>query len=65
MAEQVTVLLPAALTPEMLRAVREHETTSTADRDEEHRRIGWLICAWDVLLGAALPPQPGDSGREG
>lgn len=50
MANEVTVTMPLALTPEMMRAVRDHDTTSTEDRDEWHRRLGWLICAWDVLL---------------
>lgn len=46
----VTVTLPLQLTADMLRAVRQHPTTSTDDKDEEHRRIGWLLCVWDVLL---------------
>jgi hypothetical protein len=31
-------------------AVRTHETTKTEDRDEMDRRIGWLLCAWDIML---------------
>lgn len=50
MANEVTVTMPLALTPEMIRAVRDHETTKTDDRDEWHRRLGWLLCAWDVIL---------------
>lgn len=50
MAEPVMVTMPLALTPEMLRAVRQHPLTATDDKDEEHRRIGWLLCAWDVLV---------------
>jgi hypothetical protein len=46
----VTVSLPLALTADMLRAVRQHPTTSTDDKEEEHRRIGWLLCAWDVIV---------------
>lgn len=46
----VTVTLPLQLTADMLRAVRQHPTTSTDDKEEEHRRIGWLLCAWDVLV---------------
>lgn len=46
----VAVRLPLELTAEMLRAVRTHPTTSTEDKEEEHRRIGWLLCAWDVIL---------------
>lgn len=50
MANEVTVTMPLALTPEMIRAVRDHDTTKTEDRDEWHRRLGWLLCAWDVIL---------------
>ena len=46
---EVTVTMPIALTSDMLRAVRQHPTTSTEDKEEEYRRIGWLLCAWDVL----------------
>lgn len=46
----VTVTMPLALSQEMLRAVKEHDTTKTEDRDEWHRRLGWLLCAWDVLV---------------
>lgn len=46
----VTITLPLQLTADMLRAVRQHPTTSTDDKEEEHRRIGWLLCAWDVLV---------------
>lgn len=48
----VTVTMPLAITPEMMAAVREDATTKTEDRDEWHRRLGWLICAWDVLVDA-------------
>lgn len=56
--QTVTVTLPLELTAEILRAVRKHPTTSTDDKDEEHRRIGWLICAWDVIVSCA--PRNGD-----
>lgn len=52
---EVTVTMPMALTGDMLRAVRQHPTTSTEDKEEEHRRIGWLLCAWDVLVTHRLP----------
>lgn len=52
---RVTVTMPRALNSEMLRAVRDHETTKTDERDEWHRRLGWLLCAWDVLLDNRPP----------
>lgn len=51
----VTVTMPMELTADMLRAVKNHETTKTEDRDEWHRRLGWLLCAWDVLVQARPP----------
>jgi hypothetical protein len=50
MPGEVTVTMPMVLTADMLRSVRDHDTTKTEDRDEWHRRLGWLLCAWDVLL---------------
>ena len=50
MSEEVLVAMPLALNTEMIRAIREHETTKTDDRDEMNRRIGWLLSAWDVLV---------------
>jgi hypothetical protein len=49
-ADPVTVTMPLELPAAMLRAVRRHPLTSTDDQDEENRRIGWLICAWDVMV---------------
>lgn len=57
--EPVTVTLPLALTADMLRAVRLHPTTSTEDKEEEHRRIGWLLCAWDVIVAQRVTPADG------
>lgn len=62
----VTVTMPLELTGEMLRAVRDHDTTKTEDREEWHRRLGWLLCAWDVLVAhrpaqadkVAVPVEP-------
>lgn len=46
------ISLPRHLTPSMLAAVRSDPTTSVEDKDEEHRRIGWLLCAWDVIVAS-------------
>lgn len=49
---QVAVSVPLTLTAEMTRAVREDPTTKAEDWETWHTRLGWLICAWDVLLQA-------------
>ena len=67
MTEEVT--MPLTLTPQMIRAVRENPSTSVQDWDEWHTRLGWLICAWDVLVahrpvaGAELPKTLDDQLR--
>ena len=45
----VTVSMPLQLTREMMTAVRTNELTALP-ADEWHARLGWLICAYDVLL---------------
>ena len=52
----VTVTMPAELTSDMLRAVAENPTTTTGNMDEMHRRMGWLVCAWGVLITSRRPP---------
>ena len=52
MSDPITVLMPLALTPEMLRAVREDPTTAPENWEEWHTKLGWLICAWDVLVAS-------------
>lgn len=47
---EVKVEMPLALTPEMIKAVREHGDTSIEDKEEWYSRLGWLICAYDVLI---------------
>ena len=61
MADPLLVTMPLHLTGDMLRAVRQHPTTSCEDKDTENTRIGWLLCAWDVLVeqaqrAAGMPP---------
>jgi hypothetical protein len=56
MTNPVTVTMPVALTPEMMRAVRDNPLCQV-DREHWHARLGWLICAWDVLV-EQRPPAP-------
>ena len=46
---EVLRYMPVELTSDLLRAVREHPSTSVVDREEWFSRCGWLVCAWDVL----------------
>ena len=48
----VTVMMPLGLTTEVVAAGREAPTTKAAHWETWHTRLGWLICAWDVLLQA-------------
>ena len=48
----VTVVMPLSLTPEMLRALRQDPTTRIEDPETRYARLGWLLCAWDVLVAA-------------
>lgn len=54
MTNEVMVTMPLQLSSAMLRAVRADSLTSTDDKDEMNARIGWLLCAWDVLVEASL-----------
>lgn len=57
--QTVTVTLPLELTRDMLNAVREHPTTKMENWEDWYARLGWLICAWDVIL--EYRPAFGDS----
>jgi hypothetical protein len=57
MSQPIYRTVPQILTAEMIQALREHPTTSVEDKEDWYTRLGWLICAWDVLLDAA-PPTP-------
>lgn len=50
MAEPVRVLMPLELSREMIDAVKNDPLTSIDNRDEWHTRLGWLICAYEVLI---------------
>lgn len=60
---EVTVTMPLALTTEMMRAVRD-DPLCNVPTHEWHARLGWLICAWDVLVSKRLPaPMPDEALR--
>jgi hypothetical protein len=58
MSNQVMITLPVELPAEVLRAIRNDPLTSCEDRDEMNTRIGWLLCAWDIIRMQRLPPTP-------
>lgn len=59
MSNEVWVTVPKNLTPEMMRALRDSPLTGITDRDEWFSRLGWMICAWEILLEAG----PKDRGH--
>jgi hypothetical protein len=48
--DEVTVAMPLQLTPGMIQALRNDPLTSTEDKEMWHSRLGWLICAYEVLI---------------
>lgn len=50
MSEPVSITFPIELSSDMLRAVMHDPMTSSDEKEEAYARIGWLICAWDVLV---------------
>lgn len=56
-ANEVAVSMPLELPREMWKAVMSHHTTLVTD-DEYHARLGWLLCAWDVLIEARQKGAP-------
>lgn len=46
MTAEVTVDMPLHLTRDMIEAVKNDPMTSVEDKDEWHKRLGWLICAY-------------------
>jgi hypothetical protein len=50
MSEPVTVQMPLELSRDLIDAIRRDPLTAIEDRDEWHARLGWLICAYEVIL---------------
>lgn len=48
--EPLSIVMPQQLTPEMIEAVRTHESTAMADREQWHARLGWLMSAYNVMV---------------
>jgi hypothetical protein len=56
MTEPVTVAMPLELSRDMLNAVFNDPLTSIEDKEERYTRMGWLICAWEVLIRHRTTP---------
>lgn len=50
MSEQVFVQMPIHITNELINAVRHDHLCECADIDDWHRKLGWLICAYDAMI---------------
>jgi hypothetical protein len=53
--------VPVKLDRDILNAIRKHPLTSADDKDDENRLIGWLICAWDVIVQESIRRQQSDA----
>lgn len=60
---EITVKLPATLTRDMICAVRDDPTTKAEDWETWQARLGWLVCAWEVLLRHRLVDDPASAER--
>lgn len=61
MNNEVTVEMPLHLTNELMKAVRENDLTRCDDKDEMNTRIGWLMCAYDVMVEKRCASSNGQS----
>lgn len=64
MMSEVTVTMPLKLNSHLLNAVRNDELTSCVDKDEINKRIGWLVCAYDVLVKEYISNPSGISAKD-
>lgn len=53
-SEEVTVQMPLHITHEMLLAVKSDPLTKYEDKDKMNHLIGWLVCAYDVMVKTRL-----------
>lgn len=54
-SSEVTLqIMPKRLTAGDLDAVKNDPLSAVSDIDEMHKRIGWLICAYDAIVESRL-----------
>jgi len=58
MNNEVTVNMPLHLTKEMMDAVKDHPFTSFEDKEKWHEHLGWLICAYDIIIEQRTKQHP-------
>lgn len=64
MSKPIAVLMPLNMTSEMMRAVRDHPFTKCETLEEWYAKLGWLICAYDVLIDHRIPPHMAEGVTE-
>lgn len=47
------VLMPRKITAEMIKALSDDPTTQYSNAPGWYEKLGWLMCAWDVLVAQA------------
>lgn len=47
---EVTVAMPRKITAELIEAVKNDPLTQYDDKDRMNLLIGWLVCAYDVMI---------------
>lgn len=57
--ETVYLRVPLHLTPELIAAVRHHPDTACETTDEWHKKLGWLICAYEAIAQEIQFPTAG------
>lgn len=58
MSNEVTVNMPTRLTKDMMDAVKDHPFTSFDDKAKWHEHLGWLICAYEIIIEQRINQQP-------
>ena len=64
MTNPIMVQMPLQLTPELIKAVQEHPMTKCETSHEWHAKLGWLICAYGVMVEAQTGVNTGAGTNE-
>ena len=58
MSEEITVDMPLQLTREMITAIKESPLTGFHNTEKWHEHLGWLICAYDIIIEQRTKQHP-------